>query len=130
MIKTQKIVLDLDRFRPRKRRKTKLVSPGSKPEKTEMAVLSKPEPSSAKKPTVYTMASKWQVRPSKELAYCRDCGTERSMLWKPPEMRGKHVDSWFVCAGCGAGNLTIKMLPYNEATRQNREQNDNKEVPF
>ena len=159
MIKTQKIALDLDRFSPRKYRGTEPVGSSGKPEKpaepveaenakaaperkmeresaavvvlkTPEAVPCKPDHNPEKKSTGYATALKWKTKPSKELAFCRDCGADRPMLWKPPEMRGKSVDTWFVCAECEGGNLTIKMLPYDEAIRRNREKNDDAEVPF
>ena len=55
------------------------------------------------------------------LAYCRHCQANRSMRWKERKLRGKSVDTWFVCAVCGHDGLEIKMLKYAEAIEKNRQ---------
>tara|TARA_B100000609_G_C17192593_1_gene423345 strand:- start:504 stop:713 length:210 start_codon:yes stop_codon:yes gene_type:complete len=54
------------------------------------------------------------------LAYCHHCLADRPMRWKERKLRGKSVDTWFVCAVCGHDGLEIKMLTYAEAVARNR----------
>jgi len=63
--------------------------------------------------------------PSRELAYCRACRADRPMLWNAAELRGRSVDSWFVCAECGGDDLGFKLLSYAEAVAKNRREADN-----
>ncbi|MFA6716148.1 MAG: hypothetical protein WCS27_12275 [Victivallaceae bacterium] len=54
------------------------------------------------------------------LAFCRNCQADRPMQWKELKLRGKTVDTWFVCAVCGCGDLEIKYLSCAEAIARNR----------
>ena len=74
--------------------------------------------------------SSFMDKPSKELAYCRACQADRSMLWKPPQSRDKDNNSWFVCAECGESNLDFKMLSYEAAVAKNRLDTDASDIPF
>jgi hypothetical protein len=53
------------------------------------------------------------------LAFCHECKCDRPMKWKPKRMRGKDVDSWFYCAVCGCGVLTIRKISCDEAVEMN-----------
>lgn len=54
------------------------------------------------------------------LAFCQNCQADRPMQWKEPKLRGKTVDTWFVCAVCGYGDLEIKHLSYAKAVANNQ----------
>ena len=64
-------------------------------------------------------------KPGEPLAFCRNCQEEQQLQWKSEKSRGKTVDSWFVCAICGCGDLTIKRIPQSEAIAKNKLNCDN-----